>query len=109
MCKRVDYNRKKHYACFRCRKAFKQRGSSDPQVPGAGRLFPCPECGAPMEDLGEDFKAPPRRDTKQWRKVEILAGFGITYRPGCCDGPGHRPEELSEVEEFLVAKGYRRD
>src|SRR5262245_15363180 len=108
MCRRADYRRKKHYACFRCRKAFKQRGSSDPQAEGAHRHFPCPECGGLMRDMGADFKAPVQRNARQWQKVEVLASYGIVYHPGCCDGPGERPAELSEVEEFLVAQGRSR-
>ena len=100
---------RKHFACFHCRKAFKQPGSAEWQAAAARRPFPCPECGEPMSDLGSDFKAPRQRDVRQWLKVEVLAGFGVTYRPGCCDGPGRRPAELTEVEDFLVAQGHDRD
>ncbi len=98
---------KKHFACFSCRKCFKQPGSAEWQASEEHRPFPCPECGALMCDLGSDFKAPRKRDARQWMKVEVLAGFGFTYCPGCCDGPGQRPAELTGVEEFLVAQGYR--
>jgi hypothetical protein len=65
-----------HFACFDCRKAFKQRGSSnwDPEVPQ--RSFLCPECKRPMTRLGRYFKAPPQRAKRQWLKVELLYHYG---------------------------------
>jgi hypothetical protein len=59
-----------HFACFVCRKTFKQRGSSnwDREVPE--RPFPCPECQRPMARMGRHFKAPPRRAARAWAKVE---------------------------------------
>ena len=52
---------KVHFACFACRKTFKQMGSSnwDSNVPE--RPFPC---------MGRYFKAPPRRSVRAWREVE---------------------------------------
>jgi hypothetical protein len=58
-----------------------------------------------MADLGSDFKAPRQRDRRQWLKVEVLHGFGVTYRPGCCDGPGERPAEFRDLEDYLVGLG----
>jgi hypothetical protein len=110
MCKRATSGKggKKHFACFNCRKCFKQPGSAEWQAPEDNRPFPCPQCGQPMTDLRADFKAPRQRDVRQWLKVEVLASFGVTYRPGCCGGPGQRPAELREVEEFLVGQGHQR-
>lgn len=61
---------KVHFACFGCRKTFKQFGSSnwDSNVPE--RAFLCPECKAPMARLGRYFKAPRQRAIKAWRIVE---------------------------------------
>lgn len=61
---------KVHFACFACRKSFKQPGSSnwDSNVPD--RPFPCPECKRPMARMGRHFKAPPRRSSKDWARVE---------------------------------------
>jgi hypothetical protein len=63
---------KVHFACFDCRKSFKQPGSSnwDSNVPE--RPFPCPDCKKPMVRLGRYFKAPPSRSLKAWREVERL-------------------------------------
>jgi hypothetical protein len=67
---------KVHFACFVCRKTFKQQGSSnwDSNVPE--RPFPCPECKRPMARMGRYFKAPPRRATKAWAAIES------SYRSG---------------------------
>jgi hypothetical protein len=61
---------KVHFACFACRKTFKQPGSSnwDSNVPQ--RPFPCPDCKQPMARMGRYFKAPPRRSVKAWSRVE---------------------------------------
>jgi hypothetical protein len=61
---------KVHFACFDCRKTFKQLGSSnwDSKVPQ--RPFPCPECKRPMARMGRYFKAPPQRSVKAWAQVK---------------------------------------
>ena len=68
-----------HFACFDCRKAFKQRGSSnwDDTVPQ--RPFPCPECKRPMVRMGKYFHVPPQRAVRQWEKVELLYHYGETF------------------------------
>jgi hypothetical protein len=59
-----------HFACFACRKTFKQPGSSnwDEYIPE--RPYPCPECKQPMARMGRHFKAPRQRAMKAWREVE---------------------------------------
>ena len=97
---------KDHYACFDCHKAFKRRKSYEwpkhlQPVEGERPPAPCPECDQPMADMGLDFKAPRRRDARQWAKVEALFRHGFTYHScGFC-GPGLRPAELRQVEAFL--------
>ena len=61
-----------HFACFACRKTFKQIGSSnwDSNVPE--RPFPCPECKEPMARMGRHFKAPRRSAVRAWKEVEHL-------------------------------------
>jgi hypothetical protein len=68
-----------HFACFACRKAFKQSGSSnwDSKVPE--RPFPCPECNQPMARLGRHFKAPRQRAIRAWRKVQELYEGGERF------------------------------
>jgi hypothetical protein len=71
-----------HFACFSCRKSFKQRGSSNWDTHVPRRPFPCPECKQPMVRLGRYFKAPPQRATRQWIKVELLHHFGEQFHAG---------------------------
>ncbi len=61
---------KVHFACFACRKTFKQPGSSnwDSNVPQ--RPFLCPDCKQPMARMGRYFKAPRRGSVKAWAQVE---------------------------------------
>src|SRR5207247_8780650 len=100
-------NYKDHYACFLCRKMFRQpRAQNLAQTPhsslGEERIVPCPDCGNGMHDMGWDFKAPRKNDVKQWKKVEILLQHGFTLQScGCC-GPRLRPAELREVAAFLA-------
>src|SRR5262245_61317298 len=94
-----------NFACFRCRKAFKRRRPYEWPEHLRPKKLPsppvCPECAAPMADMGLDFKAPRRSNVKQWKKVEVLFRHGFTYHScGCC-GPGLRPAELREVADFL--------
>jgi hypothetical protein len=70
---------KVHFACFTCRKSFKQRGSSnwDSSVPE--RPFPCPNCKMPMVRLGRYFKAPSQRSIRAWREVERRYQLGERF------------------------------
>jgi hypothetical protein len=103
---------KGHFACFRCRKAFKRRWPGDYRPPREpdGRPFPCPECGQPMNDRGVDFKAPPQNDQRQWLNVAVLYSFGIRFDwdRDTSEGPGPRPATLSALEDYLAALGYAR-
>jgi len=97
-----------HFACFNCRKAFKQQGSE--KAAGVAeaqplRPFPCPECGRPMAVMGRDFEAPPQRDRTGWLVAELLQSFGVIFEPGIC-GPGHRPRRLREAVAFLAERGH---
>ncbi len=68
-----------HFACFACRKTFKQPGSSnwDSNVPE--RPFPCPECKQPMVRMGRHFKAPSKRAVKAWAVVELAYRGGERF------------------------------
>lgn len=90
------------YACFSCRKVFKQASNTElDQAAKQRRQYKCPQCNEIMKDMGYDFQAPKQNDLKQWKKVEILYQNGFTYHSCGCGGPGYRPAKLSEVEEFL--------
>lgn len=95
---------KQHFACFGCRKMFRQPPLDELAVPlptGAERVVSCPECGERMHNLGLDFKAPKQRDVEQWEKVRLLHAHGIRFNSCGCGGPGHRPARLREVPAFL--------
>jgi len=107
MCRYAMYGPyKEPFACFDCRKVFKQTNRwtlpEDQQLkPGEERICKCPQCGKPMADMGHDFKAPKQSDIKQWKKLRILFEHGFTFHScGCC-GPGFRPAELKEVWDFI--------
>lgn len=104
-----DDSHMQHFACFACRKSFKQPGSGH-VLSQHLRPFPCPSCKEEMVPLGKDFKAPPARDRAQWLKVELLYLFGITFEPPAesTGGPGPRPAKLNEVVAFLVSRGWDR-
>ena len=96
---------KEKYACFSCRKVFRQPPQSDivakVRLDTIGnRLAKCPECGEPMHNMGLDFHTPRQTNRKQWRKVEILHSRGIGFG-GCGCGPGLRPATLRETPAFL--------
>jgi hypothetical protein len=82
---------KQHMACFNCRIALKT-------------VTICPNCNNAMVNMGLDFKAPKRRDTKQWKKVELLYQNGVHFSSCGCGGPGYRPKRLNELADFLAAQ-----
>ena len=93
---------KQIYACFPCRKVFKQTSKYELTEEGWNKIkHSCPQCGEGMKEMGHDFKAPKQTDVKQWKKVEILYQHGFTYHSCGCGGPGYRPAQLNEVHEFL--------
>ena len=97
---------KEHFACFRCRKVYKQPPEADLPVhqrpaPGEQRVVPCPQCRTPMANVGPDFEAPGQSDVRRWRMVELLYRHGIRL----AGGPGLRPADLKDLEAFLAARG----
>lgn len=97
MCRYTMYGPyKQHYACFSCRKMFRKERFNDNVIEHL-----CPQCRQPMENMGLDFKAPPNKDSEQWRVVKLLASHNIRYHSCGCSGPGYRPRRLKEVPGFL--------
>jgi hypothetical protein len=94
-----------HFACFDCRKAFKQPGSSNWNQAIPQRPFDCPNCKRPMTSLGKYFKAPPQRATRQWLKVELLYRFGVEF---CSSntGIGRTCDTLASTVQYLVDSGH---
>ena len=107
MCRYGDYGPYKEiWACFACRKSFKQINRFEltrpmPVTSEGERYVPCPQCRRQMHNMGRDSKAPKQNDLKQWRKVEILYCHGYAYHSCGCVGPGPRPAMLRDVDDFL--------
>jgi len=96
-----------HWAGFECRKSFKWPHNRSPTRPLglAKQMSPtCPQCKGSLESMGLDFKAPPKDDLAQWKKVRILAEHGYRYFSCGCGGPGERPKELRDVAAFLASR-----
>jgi len=108
MCRYGLHTYKEPFACFDCRKVFKQTSrceltESQQPAPGEKRIVLCPQCRQPMADMGHDFKAPKQSDVKQWEKVRILYAHGFRFASCGCGGPGYRPAELREVYAWIQA------
>lgn len=95
---------KANFACFRCRKAFKQAGSSAWDATVTDRPYPCPNCKAPMTRFGKYFKAPPSRARRQWLKVELLHRFGERFVSSSL-GLGTKCRDLPSTVLYLVEQG----
>ena len=57
--------------CFECRKVFKK-----PEVPyyyeapiEKQRFYDCPDCGKKMQYMGDKFRAPAKKDIKEWERI----------------------------------------
>lgn len=100
MCRYAMVKYKPHYACFRCRKTFKRMLMWDINRDDKRKVpAKCPDCAGPVADMGKDFEAPPRKDTKAWSHLESLVSVGITFHSCGCSGPGYIPRD----REALVA------
>ena len=106
---------KEKWACFACRKCFKQRswldlladrGFATGKSHLITRVILCPQCRRQMTNMGWDFKVPKRKNVEQWRKVELLIKSGYDFHSRCYwgeshKGPGPRPPRLRDVVPFL--------
>lgn len=110
MCRYAWHNYRDHFACFRCRKAFKywqwEHGSNDPPKTGPklGRVrreVVCPDCARPMADMGLDFKAPPQADRRMWQVLETLYENGFTFANCGCSVGFTPPRKLRDVPTWI--------
>ena len=110
MCRYAQYSYKKHYACFRCRKVFRRPSPWDAAGDDTERTERCPECRAPMADMGMDLKAPKKSAVKEWAILESLFRMGRRFQTCGCDGPGYIPTKPSDHRRYLeaVAESYRK-
>lgn len=104
---------KEKWACFGCRKCFKQQMWAARVVDGkfsdVGRVLRCPQCRQPMSNMGWDFRVPKQTDAEQWEKTKLLIENGYNFQSYCYwneshKGPGPRPARLRDVEQFLKAQ-----
>jgi hypothetical protein len=63
--------------------------------------FNCPQCNAPMADLGRDFKAPRASDRKAWKQISRVYTLGHAFHTCGCTGPGFIPNTPREYQEYL--------
>ena len=61
------------YVCLTCRRAFKRK----PDRRSPDKI--CPHCRGPAVGLSRKFRAPPRADEAQWKKVAFLVRRGFRF------------------------------
>lgn len=61
--------------CLSCRLTF-SIGNNLETMP---KTRPCPLCKKPMVFVSQKFKAPKRKDTKEWEKVSFLISHGFYF------------------------------
>lgn len=110
MCRYAWHNYRDHFACFRCRKAFKYwqweevregEWNAQAKLRHVPREIVCPDCSQPMVDMGLDFKAPTKDDIEAWEILEILTKHGFTFHGCGCYVGFSPPRTLREVPEWL--------
>ena len=116
MCRYAWHNYRDHFACFQCRKAFKQwqwedceegQWKAKPRMHHVPREIVCPDCSRPMVDMGLDFKAPPKDDCEAWRILERLHENGYAFHGCGCDVGFTPPRRLRDVSAWLEARQKR--
>lgn len=111
MCRYGFGHYKPHFACFACRKGWKRRRRDDVDPDGDEHPARCPECGAPMAEMGLDFQAPPHDKVRAWRVLETLWEVGETFHSCGCGGPGYRPRDPAALRVYLreILVGFRKN
>jgi hypothetical protein len=62
----------------------------------------CPQCGELMADMGLDFAAPRKDDTKAWTHLRDLYTTGFTFHSCGCGGAGFIPKDPQALYEYLT-------
>ncbi len=109
MCRYAMHSYKPHYACFKCRKAFKRRLMGNTyKVDPAPVAAKCPQCGELMANMGLDFESPKQNDIKAWQHIQSLYSVGITFHSCGCSGPGYIPKNTEALIQYLedILKDY---
>lgn len=84
-------------ACFSCRQSFK------------GYHDKCPSCGGIVYDVGPKFKAPPKRDVKEWEIMRIwwIDTRAIRGRNGIWLGQGPKQKTVNaQLRQFVKEREY---
>jgi len=82
--------------CFNCRVCFHKSRSSGTDDK------PCPNCQKPMLYAGTAFRAPPKRDVKEWAKLEVLVRDGMRFN--YYGGNGKLPATVKEAKRARSAR-----
>lgn len=83
------------YVCFDCRVCFHKWGQN-----GASK---CPNCLTTLIYAGSAFRAPARRNVKEWAKLEILIRAGMKFH--YCGGNGQiKGMTKKDAEEYRKRK-----
>jgi hypothetical protein len=113
MCRYAFRSYKSHFACFKCQKTFKRRHTyditdNDKHVYVEAK---CPQCTTLMADMGLDFEAPKKTETKKWEHIKLLYKFGITFHSCGCQGPGYIPNNKEQLVEYYqgLLDGYQTE
>jgi len=111
---REDKIYKQHYACFHCRKAFKKVNIQEVpdhlvKIDERGRVVHCPQCGKRMPEVGFDFKAPKKHDTKGWKEAEtrLKESFAHALRNSRIVNVKNRRTRNRFIEELDKRRGSR--
>lgn len=75
----AKYTSSARYACFDCRVCFHKTKYS-------GGNHKCPTCKKQMLFCGTAFRAPPKRNVREWAKLEVLVRAGMKFH--YCGGNG---------------------
>lgn len=83
--------KKGKWACFNCRLCFKE-------------TTVCPSCKAEMYDVGPRFRAPPRRDIREWAVMKVwwIDTRVVRGRNGIWLGHGPKQNTLREQKQQLA-------
>jgi hypothetical protein len=81
------------FACFTCPASFKRDDENESAK--------CPNCGGPLHRMGWSFHAPPKSDSEQWKKVQILYAEGFRFQGSGGRGAPPLPSRLRDVSQFV--------
>jgi hypothetical protein len=64
----------------------------------------CPQCRAPMADLGLDFKPPRESNVKAWKRIAAMYRLGHAWHTCGCNGPGFVPIDATGFADYLRSR-----